>query len=60
MRFTRLSILSINLFYGEFGCHDSFFAKHYRHYQRNTGTCIFVAPPFGRQTQMSWPDNDMI
>jgi len=19
-----------------------------------------VAPPFGRQTQMSWPDNDMI
>ena len=47
-------------FNGEFGYHDPFIAKHYRHYQHNRGTCIFVAPPFGRKAKISGPDNDMI
>jgi hypothetical protein len=40
--------------------HVRFFTQYYRHYQRNRDTFVLVASPFGRQTEMSWPDNDMI
>ena len=43
-----------------FSNYDLFFAKRYRHYQRSRGCSALVASPFGRQTKMSWPDNDMI
>ena len=55
-----IEFINSNNFVLNWFTHDLFFAKHYRHYQRNRDTSVLVAPPFGRQTKMSWPDNDMI